>query len=533
MKNHFIYRNVRIPASLTLLLFFIINLFTLKTEAQQKIDINGNNVVPKITFPGITQTDFQDAFNVLNECLVTSVPVHGFIYPFMCPGGNYGKTWWQLDGSLTLSGTKWVNQKFAENVLRNFIEVQKPDGRIPLYGPDHLPQLGSSLPKLFEVAYDILRRTNDAALVRSTYNCLKKYLDWWLSNSVRRDSVTGLITGVFEESFPAYKIPFFKSAQVDLNVEVAIGCKNVAKLAQRLGDTNNYEKYSRHEKEIRNSINKYMWIDSLGAYYSYDIQQRKYDNKLICYTFDPLRNCIAPENNIKKLIEMLTNDKYFNWEKNPITSVAKTDTIFNERVGVYNGTPAWEGDIWTLRNETVIQGLEDIGRYDLASHLSYKTVLLFNNNYAEYIKPSDGKGEGQPRYGWSASQYIETIIEKIFGVDYDGFNKTITIMPNLDEELIGKEIALDSLLLPNGNRLNLSISTNKNHVFNIKYNIADKNDDMDIVVALPINSNIEYIANDKQNNILKAAKVTKGAAYIYRLDNDKKYSDEINFIPKL
>jgi hypothetical protein len=532
MEYFSINKTVTSRTHLFFLLYVILISISSKTAAQQDNNVNGNNVVPKITFPGITQTDFQDAFNVLNECLVTTVPVHGFIFPFMCPGGNYGKTWWQLDGSLTLSGTKWVNQKFAENVIRNFIAVQKPDGRIPLYGPDRLPQTGSSLPKFFEVCYDILRRTDDTSLVRPAYNCMIKYLDWWLSYNVRKDSLTGLITGVFEESFPAYKIPFFSFAQVDLNVEIAIGCKNVALIAQRLGDTGNYHKYLMNEKTLRNAINKYMWVDSLGAYCSYIIPDKKTDNKLVCYTFDPLRNNIAPEANVSKLIKLLTDDKYFNWEKNPITSAAKTDKIYNERVGVYNGTPAWEGDIWTLRNENVILGLEDIGRYDLAAYLSYRTIMLFNGNYAEYLRPSTGKGEGQPRYGWSASQYIEIIIEKIFGIDYDNFTKTVTIMPNLSEELIGKKIALESLLLPNGNRLNLYISANKNRSYNIKYNITGSNNEMKVVIALPANSNLKYIAADRQNNTINISREKKGSTNIYKSDLGKKYTGEINFMPQ-
>jgi len=532
-------RNLRFSVYVAIFSLLIINLFAIDVKAQEVIDINGNDVVPKITLPGITQADFQDAFNVLNECLVTSVPVDGFTYPFMSPGGAYGKTWWQLDGSLTLSGSKWVDQSFAENVLRDFITVQKPDGRIPLYGPDmyNLDMFDtttsnkcSSLPKLFEVAYEVVRRTNDTALVRVTYTCLKKYLDWWLSYSVRRDSSSGLVTGVFEESVPSDETHFFVRAPVDLNVEVAVGCANVAKLANQLGYSADYEKYSNLEKALKKSINNYLWDKTTGAYYSYSILKKKLENELICYTFDPFRLGIAPQDRIQKMIQLLTDNKYFNWNGNTITSAAKTDSVYNETVGTYNGPPAWEGDIWTLRNETIIQGLEDIGRYDLSSHLALKTVKLFNAKYAEFIKPSDGSGQGQPRYGWSASQYIQIIIEKIFGVDYNEFNKTITIMPRLDKGLMGNDIALDSLLLPNGNHLNLYISDRPEAV-SLKYNITGGSNDMNIILALPENGNFVYTATDEQNHALELTKVTKGAAQIYQFNNVTKSNGEVSFIP--
>jgi hypothetical protein len=231
------------------------------------------------------------------------------------------------------------------------------------------------------------------------------------------------------------------------------------------------------------------------------------------------------------MVQMLVNNKYFNWNNNAITSAAKTDKVYNESVGTYNGSPAWEGDIWSLRNETVIQGLEDIGRYDLSSHLALKTVKLFNAKYAEFIKPSDGSGQGQPRYGWSASQYIQIIIEKIFGVDYNKFTGTITIMPGLDEGLIGKDISLDSLLLPNGNRLNLSISDRPKRV-SVKYNITGEGNNMNIVLALPANNRNAYTAVDFKNDTLKLKKIIKGAAKIYQFSNGTKPNGEISFINK-
>ncbi len=87
-------------------------------------DVCSNRVVPQILIPGISQQDFEDAFKVLDECIVTDVPLNGFNYPYMAPGGAYGSNWWQLDGSLNVAGAKWTNQKFTEDIMRGFAEVQ-------------------------------------------------------------------------------------------------------------------------------------------------------------------------------------------------------------------------------------------------------------------------------------------------------------------------------------------------------------------------------------------------------------------------
>lgn len=123
-------------------------------------DVASSRVVPKTTIPSISQAGFADALRVLEECLVVDVPTQGFNYPYMGPGGNYTDLWHVLDTSLSLNGAKWVNQSFAEGVMRGIREIQEeePDGRIP--GAGYRGERGqvsdwSQTPRFFEVAYDV------------------------------------------------------------------------------------------------------------------------------------------------------------------------------------------------------------------------------------------------------------------------------------------------------------------------------------------------------------------------------------------
>lgn len=491
-------------------------------------NLKGNDVVPHIIFPGITQEQFGDAFKVLDECLVMDEPRYGFNYPFIAPGGHYGGCWWQLDASIAIHGAKWVNQRFVENMLRGFISVQRPDGRIPLYGHDKVPNYpeGSSLPKLFGAAYAVLKQSTDRELMTATYDCLKKYLNWWYI--IRKDETSGLITGVFEESFPPFENQLKNTAQVDLNVEVVVGCDVMAKLAGQLGLSDEVKKYTKQRDDLKASINRYLWNEQLGAYFTYNVKEKKHDGKLLSSAFDPMRMQITELARIPAMLAMLTNDRYFNWEHNALTSAAKTDPIYNETTGDYNGNPAWSGDIWTLRNEAVVDGLEAIGRYDLAAYLSLKTVNLFNNNYTEFLKPSDGSGHGVKRYGWSAAQYIQILIENIFGVDYDGFTKTITIRPNLDKALEGKTISLEQLLLPDGNRLDLSAKTQAGAI-QINYSIAGANKGMKVVVAVPSVVGKSYKVVNSKGQTIKSSLTESG---LIQVDNTKRYSDSLRFVVK-
>ncbi|MBR5615026.1 MAG: hypothetical protein IKT39_06120 [Clostridia bacterium] len=197
-----------------------------------------------INFKGITQKDFDYAFECLEDCKQESAKEYGFNYPYFTPGGNYGQQWWQIDSSLALCGYKWKDRAFAERSLWNFIESQKENGRICLWGADILPgevagenfpkqtEEVSSLPKIFDVAYHILQGSEDNELKEATYNMMKKYIDWWFK--YRFDENTGLITAVFEETFIPYLNFAGEYAPVDTNVEVYVGCYYAQLLAKEL-----------------------------------------------------------------------------------------------------------------------------------------------------------------------------------------------------------------------------------------------------------------------------------------------------------
>ena len=144
----------------------------------------------KINFPRISQEDFDYAIECLEVCKKPDAKAYGFNYPYFAPGGYYGSQWWQLDGSLALCGYKWVDKDFVETALKNFIEVQKENGRICLFGADTFGRVAggdfplqsegvSSLPKLFDSAYQVLKGSNDRAFKEKVYNLLKNYLNWW------------------------------------------------------------------------------------------------------------------------------------------------------------------------------------------------------------------------------------------------------------------------------------------------------------------------------------------------------------------
>lgn len=464
-------------------------------------DVMSPRVVPKVTIPGISQDGFADAFKVLDECLVIDVPTEGFTHPFMAPGGYYGDHWYALDTSLTVNAVKWVNQSFAEGVMRGFRDVQavNPDGRIPGFGMLASGQVAdiSQTPRFFEVAYDVARRTRNASLRAEIYDTMRKYLDWWTSPA-KRDADTGLIVALGDDvdtlsavlgwRYPPGVLP------IDLNMAVAVGADRTAKLAAHLGRKSEASRYRQLFQEISHSINATLWDEQTGVYYNYILagtdrrtgeSSAKWDRRVIAPTLEPLRLGIASVAQRERLINRLIDPNAFNWGKVPLTTVAMTDPSYVESQGNYN-LGAWQGNVWIYRNIEVIKGLEEAGRPDLAAELNWSTIKIFHGNYWENLNHS-GAGQGTNRYGWTASQYVEAIIEHLFGVDYDAIEKRVRIEPRVPKELYGQDIALEALILPTGadTRLAVHIKQSAPTTARIRIEIEGKLPDSDLVVTLP------------------------------------------------
>jgi len=420
--------------------------------------------VGRIRFPGIEQKDFAAAVQTLEGCKQPPCPERRFPNSYFSPGGYYKENWWQLDLSLVVTGYKWIDQDFSEKALLNFESAQREDGRIPLWGPDLLPQGShisqqkenvSSLPKVFEAAAQIGRRSANEDFINRIYETLKKYFQWWWN--CRRDERTGLFSAVFEETFAPYLFYAGEWAPPDTNMELVHGCGCLAAIAARLNLGEEHNFYLARQKEIQEAVVKHLWDGDRKAFFPYLIKERKLATDFLGAAFAPLRCGTALPEQKDVLMKLLFDDAQFNWNAFPLTSVNRQDTAFTVVNGKYVGNPCWLGSVWTLIKENVVRGLKESGENVAAASLALKTVRMFNGNYAEFLNPLNGKGQGAESYAWSAAQYLELLLDVIFGRAYDARKKTFSVAPSIPQELYGNSIALNSLALPDGSEVSVNI----------------------------------------------------------------------------
>lgn len=430
-------------------------------EPEPYPEIDFTKDIPLLNLPDYTQAQFKKAYETLNICVVKDYPSCGFqTGPYTGPGGGYGACWWQSDTSYVIGSMLWTDRKVAKAIVEGFMSVQSqnPDGRIDLWGNAPfrgLPGECSSIPRSVTEFGNYILTSFDREFNEKVYESVKKYTDWWFMPH-KRDHITGLICGIFEESNLADCIEPRTKAQIDLNVEVAVCCKVIAELAKLMGKENDEKEYTARFEEMKTLINRYLWDEKRQCYYARMVREKDvFEDRLICSIYDTLRYGIADEDKKAKIFEILDEEHFF-WDSRPLSSISRTDPTFVEAVGDYDGE-AWKGDIWTARSFPVIKGFKESGEYEKESHLIHRTLQAFKNRYSEYVTPTAGTPEGVQDYAWTASHCIQIVINYLFGISVNTYTNTVTVEPCIPEEYFGKEISIRNVKLPCGGKISVRI----------------------------------------------------------------------------
>jgi len=86
--------------------------------------------------------------------------------------------------------------------------------------------------------------------------------------------------------------------------------------------------------------------------------------------------------------------------------------------------------VWSLINRLVVLGLERNGLKQEAEYLAQKTIDIISDDCREFYDPNDGSGHGSGDYAWTASHSIVLLLENLFGICYNGFEKLLKIKKN-------------------------------------------------------------------------------------------------------
>jgi hypothetical protein len=458
--------------------------------------------VPVLSLPDISQADFQAAFDVLEARIVPDPvgffgPSTYFRYPFQTPGDAYGYGWWQFDQDAMLAAEKWTGLNFSDDVMRNWFLDQAANGNghideVSFFQGDTDGSTGQ--PTFFAAARDVAKRASDPGFALDVYDCMKGLYGWF--KGCRLNPPTGLVTTGDDEGIIrlAKFVPDNASASVDLNVLLNLAARDLGTLASRLA-TNDVAYFESETTNGRTAINTYLWNPALGRYGNISAANGDFIDFYDAGTFYPLMGNITGPARTSQLVAALTNSSLFNWNASaganlfPCTTLAQTDpsyqAYYNPGDPIGYSSSAWLGDVWTVVNFDIVRGLEDSSRASLAAELMHQTLSLVNNDYREWYVP-DGTPAGSPRYGWTAANYAQLIIEDLFGIDYDAFSNTITVTPHIPSAYRNALISIGNVNIPTtGDKLSVTISPELSGARTITVSIDNPDSTYNLVMHVP------------------------------------------------
>ncbi len=359
-------------------------------------------------------------------------PAKNLKYPFFVPGAGYMSELWGWDsywealslrcafenyGEEAARGTGISRQTAAEYMrgcVLNFLDAQEDDGFIPImvsggglfegfFHSEYLKgtPLNQHMPFLCQSALN-------AGEFSGGFNWLdieklKKYMHYF--EETQYDEKSGLffwkddiMVGIDNNPTVFYR-PQNSAADVFLNCFIYMEYLALARILKQLNQ--NADEQLKKAEALKNAVNREMWDERDGIYYSQDIGAYKtvrtvkgvalHSGLDPHWTSFPLKirfwGCFLPmyagicsESQAEKMCLHLTeNDDFF--AEYGIRTLAKNEKMYSL---VKSGNPSnWLGAIWVIANYCVYKGLARYNKNLLAEELKNRTLKLLNKALEE------------------------------------------------------------------------------------------------------------------------------------------------------
>lgn len=324
---------------------------------------------------------------------------------------------WQWDAYFHALAYRYLEPKLAQDQLRVVLDHQREDGMIP----DAIHDEGTVMRLTFPVEADVTKppliawsawklyqTIGDREFLDEVYEPIVRWHNWWLEKS----DVDG--NGLCEYQHPFSSglddSPLWDDGMPveapDLNTYLCLQAEALSKIAAELGEKADADLYARQADQIAQRMIDQMWDADAGLFWASHLGERV--NVRTPFNLFPLMTGRLPSEIVSRLIAHLTNEQEF-WTRYPIPTVAKDDPKYDPMV-------MWRGPTWLNVNYLLIEGLERVGRSDLARTLRQRSLEMMMNglDIFEYYHPETGEcpPKAASTFGWSSALFIEMAIKE-------------------------------------------------------------------------------------------------------------------------
>ncbi|MCF8236311.1 MAG: hypothetical protein K9G67_16015 [Bacteroidales bacterium] len=433
---------------------------TLMNEVDRAMDVDLQKILDRNVemFRSVPRIRFDDpqkkmvylgAFNLARGCMLppSGKTSYNFYVFSREPLWGWGHGHQVLHESLAMMAYAYLDAQSAQNSQRVYMEQQRADGLIAYrHGPrgmqdyPHYSKIygdtmsTTSAPFYSWINWEIFRVSHDTSFLEDAYLSGSLYTEWLVKN--RDADRDGLFEwgpyGIIENVRDWYNAVFQVSAEryldvdkedisdelecLDLSMMLSNEMQHLSKMAKVLGKEKEAGRWQKQAEQINKKVNRYMWDDSSGFYYSVN----RDDHGFMFMTRDlrrqeiigflPLWTNAAPEDRAKVLLESLTDSTKF-WRQYGIPTLAADDPWYSPYVDY---CCKWNGPVWLLWDYMVFKGLLNYGEYETAEKLAdkmYEAVqvqLSKNHNFWESYSPDNQVLNCPSNYIWDA------IMAKVF-----------------------------------------------------------------------------------------------------------------------
>lgn len=367
-----------------------------------------------------------------NAARVFKEPTGDLHYPFIDPGSGYEGELWDWDSYFTAKGICEMFSLYSENELRaagltreraalymkgsvlNFFAAQEADGYVPIMaaggglfkGYFHAEHekgtpLNQHKPFLCQAALQAAKFCGDDTWIDTKK--LASYLAYYERNQF--DPVSGLyfwqddiMIGIDNNPTVFYRQPR-SCADIYLNSLLVLEYESFAEILRRKGEDDSWTR--ERTNALKQAIEREMWDERDGIYYSQDIAFYQTERKIGDFSFHeglapswntlPLKvrfwGCFlplyagvcAPERAVR-LCEHFSDKNVF--AKFGIRTLARNEKMYNLEKS--SNPSNWLGAIWVIANYLVYEGLKRYRQNELAEKLKQSTCELLENSLHQY-----------------------------------------------------------------------------------------------------------------------------------------------------
>ena len=347
---------------------------------------------------------------LLHEGIVPSHAAYYFV-------GFWAWDTWRFSAALAK-----FDPELAKDNIRAMFDYQQPDGMIIdcIYTDPAENNARDSKPPLVSWAVDeIFTHTNDTAFISEMYPQLMAYYKWWynkrdhnrngmceygstdgtleaaawesgMDNAIRFDDAKMLKNDGAEDAWS------MDQESVDLNAYLALECKLLKKFAGILGVTFDGPDYS-------SQVADYFFDKEKGFFFDRRLKDGSFIQEPGCEAYTPLWTKVAPADQVKAMLPLLTDTAKFSTYI-PFPTVAADHPKYNPR-------GYWRGPIWLDQTYFAIRGLRNYGYNKMADEYTLQVFdRLQGLKEGAPIHENYGTHTGEllkaPHFSWSSSHLL-------------------------------------------------------------------------------------------------------------------------------